>query len=68
MESFVREAASVDVASSLRELREARGISMRTRATKSGLSANALSMIERGNHSVFWRRNRKETGCLFEIR
>ena len=47
MESFVREAASVDVASSLRELREARGISMRTLATKSGLSANALSMIER---------------------
>ena len=51
MESFVREAASVDVASSLRELREARGISMRTLATKSGLSANALSMIERGKTS-----------------
>jgi transcriptional regulator with XRE-family HTH domain len=51
MESFQREAASVDVASSLRELREARGISMRTLATKSGLSANALSMIERGKTS-----------------
>ncbi len=51
MESFVREAASVDVASSLRGLREARGISMRTLATKSGLSANALSMIERGKTS-----------------
>ena len=51
MESFAREAASVDVASSLRELREARGISMRTLATKSGLSANALSMIERGKTS-----------------
>ncbi len=51
MESFVHEAASVDVASSLRELREARGISMRTLATKSGLSANALSMIERGKTS-----------------
>jgi transcriptional regulator with XRE-family HTH domain len=51
MESFVSEAASVDVASSLRELREARGISMRTLATKSGLSANALSMIERGKTS-----------------
>lgn len=51
MESFVREAASVNVASSLRELREARGISMRTLATKSGLSANALSMIERGKTS-----------------
>ena len=34
MEPFVREAASVNVASSLRELREARGISMRTLATK----------------------------------
>ncbi|MBI5352546.1 MAG: helix-turn-helix transcriptional regulator [Chloroflexi bacterium] len=51
MESFIREAASVDVASSLRQLREARGISMRNLATKSGLSANALSMIERGKTS-----------------
>ncbi len=51
MEAFQREAMSVDVASSLRELREARGISMRTLATKSGLSANALSMIERGKTS-----------------
>jgi transcriptional regulator with XRE-family HTH domain len=51
MESFAREAASVNVATSLRELREARNISMRTLATKSGLSANALSMIERGKTS-----------------
>ena len=51
MESFQGQAASVDVATSLRELREARGISMRTLATKSGLSANALSMIERGKTS-----------------
>lgn len=51
MESFQREAMSVDVASSLRQLREARNISMRTLATKSGLSANALSMIERGKTS-----------------
>jgi len=51
MESFMREAPSVNVATSLRELREARGISMRTLATKSGLSANALSMIERGKTS-----------------
>jgi len=51
MESFIREAPSVNVATSLRELREARGISMRTLATKSGLSANALSMIERGKTS-----------------
>ena len=51
MESFQREALSVDVASSLRELREGRGISIRTLATRSGLSANALSMIERGKTS-----------------
>ena len=51
MQSFMREAPSVDVATSLRELREARGISMRTLATRSGLSANALSMIERGKTS-----------------
>jgi transcriptional regulator with XRE-family HTH domain len=50
-EPFQREAMSVDVASRLRELREARGISMRTLATKSGLSANALSMIERSKTS-----------------
>lgn len=51
MESFIREAASVDVANRLRELREGRGISMRQLATQSGLSANALSMIERGKTS-----------------
>jgi transcriptional regulator with XRE-family HTH domain len=51
MGSFMREATSVDVATSLRELREERGISMRALATKSGLSANALSMIERGKAS-----------------
>ncbi len=46
-----REAVSVDVGKRLRELREARNISMRGLATKSGLSANALSMIERGKTS-----------------
>ncbi len=51
MQPFQREAMSVDVASRLRDLRESRGISMRTLATKSGLSANALSMIERGRTS-----------------
>lgn len=51
MVMFQREAASVDVGSRLKELREARTISMRTLATKSGLSANALSMIERGKTS-----------------
>jgi transcriptional regulator with XRE-family HTH domain len=45
------EAPSVNVATSLRELREARGVSMRALAARSGLSANALSMIERGKTS-----------------
>ncbi|MCB9112887.1 MAG: helix-turn-helix transcriptional regulator [Anaerolineales bacterium] len=51
METYQREAMSVDVAMRLRELREARGISMRALASQSGLSANALSMIERGKTS-----------------
>lgn len=41
------EAISVDVGLRLRELREGRRISMRELARRSGLSANALSMIER---------------------
>jgi transcriptional regulator with XRE-family HTH domain len=51
MSVFQNEAASVDVGSRLKELRETRNISMRALATKSGLSANALSMIERGKTS-----------------
>lgn len=51
MVTFQHEALSVNVGSRLKELREARNISMRTLATKSGLSANALSMIERGKTS-----------------
>lgn len=39
---------TLDVGSRLRSLREERGISMRALARLSGLSANALSMIERG--------------------
>lgn len=49
--SLQRDAVSVDVGARLRELRDARNISMRGLATKSGLSANALSMIERGKTS-----------------
>jgi transcriptional regulator with XRE-family HTH domain len=45
------EALSVDVGKRLHELREAREISMRALAARSGLSANALSMIERGRTS-----------------
>jgi transcriptional regulator with XRE-family HTH domain len=39
---------SVDVGKRLRALREERGVSMRALARRSTLSANALSMIERG--------------------
>lgn len=45
--SIENEAISVDVGLRLRELRESRRISMRELARRSGLSANALSMIER---------------------
>ena len=51
MEQSSREAISVDVGTRLRELREAHNVSMRGLATASGLSANALSMIERGKTS-----------------
>lgn len=51
MVTFDRDALSIDVGTRLKELREARNISMRTLAMKSGLSANALSMIERGRTS-----------------
>ena len=46
-----KEAPSVNVGVRLRVLREERNISMRGLAVKSGLSANALSMIERGKAS-----------------
>lgn len=48
---YEREAYSVDVGTRLRQLREDRNMSMRSLATASGLSANALSMIERGKTS-----------------
>ncbi len=47
MDQHRRETESVDVGQRLRVLREERGISMRALARRSGLSANALSMIER---------------------
>jgi transcriptional regulator with XRE-family HTH domain len=49
--SYEHDAFSVDVAARLRELREGQGMSMRALAQRSGLSANALSMIERGRAS-----------------
>ena len=45
---FDREAPSVYVGQLLRQLRDERGISIRELSRISGLSANALSMIERG--------------------
>lgn len=51
MELTDKEALSIDVGSRLRELRQERGMSMRSLARESGLSANALSMIERGRTS-----------------
>jgi transcriptional regulator with XRE-family HTH domain len=49
--ALTRQAVSIDVGNRLRQLRESRNVSMRTLATMSGLSANALSMIERGKTS-----------------
>jgi transcriptional regulator with XRE-family HTH domain len=51
MALYQNDAVSVNIGDRLRELREARNISMRALATRSGLSANALSMIERGRAS-----------------
>jgi transcriptional regulator with XRE-family HTH domain len=49
--SYKHDAQSVEVGPRLKELREAHGISMRALGQRSGLSANALSMIERGRAS-----------------
>ncbi len=48
---FNNDAISINVGARLRTLREARNLSMRALANLSGLSANALSMIERGRTS-----------------
>ena len=51
MSNYDKEALSIDVGGRLRELRQGIGVSMRALARMSGLSANALSMIERGRTS-----------------
>lgn len=51
MSNYEKEALSIDVGGRLRELRQGIGVSMRALARMSGLSANALSMIERGRTS-----------------
>jgi transcriptional regulator with XRE-family HTH domain len=48
MGALHRDGVSVDVGARLKILRKERNVSMRTVAKQSGLSANALSMIERG--------------------
>ncbi len=48
---FSKDALSIDIGNRLRQLREAREISIRALGQMSGLSANALSMIERGRSS-----------------
>ena len=48
MELIEQKFNSLDVGKILRIMREERDISMRSLARDSGLSANALSMIERG--------------------
>ena len=51
MALYQRNAVSINIGERLRELREAHNISMRALAARSGLSANALSMIERNKAS-----------------
>ncbi len=51
MEISGRDAVSVNVGGRLRVMREERGLSIRALARASGISANALSMIERGKSS-----------------
>jgi transcriptional regulator with XRE-family HTH domain len=51
MNYYGKEALSVNVGIRLRQMREDQGISIRKLATLSGLSANALSMIERNKTS-----------------
>lgn len=51
MSIYQNEAKSVNVGERLQELREARDLSIRAVARLSGLSANALSVIERGKSS-----------------
>jgi transcriptional regulator with XRE-family HTH domain len=51
MQQFENDVLTVDVGGRLKELRTERGMSMRSLAKASGLSTNALSMIERGRTS-----------------
>ena len=48
MDIYNQNASSVDISNRLKEIREERGLSIRALGRLSGLSANALSVIERG--------------------
>lgn len=51
MDLFENKLVNIDVGTRLRQLRQERGKSLRALARKSGLSTNALSLIERGRTS-----------------
>jgi transcriptional regulator with XRE-family HTH domain len=51
MAETLKDLQSIDVGTRLRELRQERGLSLRNLARASGLSTNALSMIERSRTS-----------------
>jgi DNA-binding XRE family transcriptional regulator/mannose-6-phosphate isomerase-like protein (cupin superfamily) len=51
MDENIKDPQSIDVGTRLRELRQERGLSLRNLARASGLSTNALSMIERSRTS-----------------
>lgn len=51
MDIYNQEALSINISKRLREIREERGLSIRGLGRLSGLSANALSVIERGKSS-----------------
>ena len=48
MDNYDQNASSVDISERLKKIREERGLSIRALGRLSGLSANALSVIERG--------------------
>ncbi len=52
MEFYEREARSINIGERLRQIRERKDMSIRALARLSGISANALSMIERGRTST----------------
>jgi len=52
MDIYDQNASSVNISERLKKIREERGLSIRALGRLSGLSANALSVIERGFHHL----------------